>query len=302
MAYGSADSVSELDAFYTHIRGGRRPSPAQLADLQRRYEAIGGMSPLRQITERQRVAVEAELGLRGMGVPVFAAMKHAPPFIDDVVAGMIDQGIHRIVGLVLAPHFSTLSVAAYARQLEAAARGSRDPVVACEMVQSWHTEPRLIAALSKVAAEALEASAGQPHLVFTAHSLPEKILANSDPYAAQLLETSGLVAQALSLPQGSWSFAYQSAAVTSEPWLGPDLCEHLGRLSAAGMRDVVVCPIGFVADHLEILYDIDIEAQQAAAALGIRLIRARSMNDDPLFIGAIAEIVARTLSSMEASE
>jgi ferrochelatase len=321
MAYGSVESLDQVPAYYTHIRHGRPPTPELLEELMDRYRAIGGASPLSGHTERQRAAVEAALHRRDVQVPVYVAMKHIDPFIEDVVARMVGDGVTHIVALALAPHFSTMSVCAYcravaeARDRVEAAGGGR---VTFEIVRDWHAEPRFIRALAIATREALDVlwasgsgdrpsvdwALGRPtdaHTVFTAHSLPLKIQDVGDPYRELLFETAGLVAESAGLPArsvapGAWSFAFQSAGRTADPWLGPDLTDHLRELSAAGVTQVVVCPVGFVSDHLEVLYDIDIEARQVADELGMQLERARSMNDDPTFIAAIADVLQRRLA------
>ncbi len=304
MAYGSIESLDQVPAYYTHIRGGRAPSPELLEELTDRYRAIGGTSPLSGHTERQRAAVEAELARRGRSVPVYAAMKHIDPFIGEVVEQLASGGTTHVVAMALAPHFSTMSACAYCHAVAEgrdAARECGRPIT-FEMVRDWHAEPAFIEALARATREALDAfPAGSPdvHVVFTAHSLPKKILGRGDPYPELLLETARLVAERLAIPDGRWSFAFQSAGRTADPWLGPDLTDHLARLARDGVDEVVVCPVGFVADHLEVLYDIDIEAQQLARDLGVRLVRARSMNDDPTFVSAIADVLERRLAAPE---
>jgi ferrochelatase len=299
MAYGSIDSLDQVERYYTHIRRGSPPPPELLEELLDRYRAIGGSSPLSGHTERQRAAVESELARRGHEVPVYAAMKHIEPFIGDVVRRIAADGVTHIVAMALAPHFSTMSICAYCRAVDEARRDADRPVT-YEMVRSWHDEPRFIEALALATAEALERlgtnATAEAHVVFTAHSLPTKILDRGDPYPDALLTTARLVAERLRVPEGSWSFAFQSAGRTADPWLGPDLGDHLAEITSAGATQVVVCPVGFVSDHLEVLYDIDIEAQETARTLGIRLERARSMNDDPTFVAGVADVIERALA------
>jgi protoporphyrin/coproporphyrin ferrochelatase len=304
MAYGSIESLDQVPAYYTHIRGGRAPSPELLEELTDRYKAIGGTSPLSGHTKRQRAAVEAELARRGLAVPVYAAMKHIEPFIPDEVERLAGEGVTHIVALALAPHFSTMSACAYCH---AVAEGrdriaGRGRPVTFEIVRDWHDALAFVEALANATREAMAVSAGRamaagrPHVVFTAHSLPRRILDAGDPYPDLLRDTARLVAARLGIPDDGWSFAFQSAGRTAEPWLGPDLTAHLRELRAH-TGDVVVCPVGFVADHLEVLYDIDIEAQATAREIGIRLVRARSMNDDPTFVAAIADVLEPRLAS-----
>ncbi len=296
MAYGSVDSLDQVEAYYTDIRRGSPPPRHLLEELLERYRAIGGASPLSGHTERQRVAVQTELGRRGHAIPVYSGMKHITPFIADTVARMASDGVTHVVALALAPHFSTMSVAAYCAAVDTARRGLDRPI-SYEMVHSWHAEPHFIDALAGATAEALERldrPGEDAHIVFTAHSLPAKILDRGDPYPDLLVETARLVAEQLGHER--WTFAFQSAGRTADPWLGPDLGDHLAELSSRGVRSVVVCPVGFVSDHLEVLYDIDIEAQAKARELGIRLERARSMNDDPIFVAGLADVLERRLA------
>jgi ferrochelatase len=273
MAYGSPATDADIEAYYTHIRGGRRPDNAALDDLFARYHAIGG-SPLNEITERQRAALEDELGN-----PVYVGMKHWTPRISDAAERALADGAERIIGLVLAPHYSRMSVGSYRHQLEEALARRAE----LTFIASYHAYEPFI--------ELLAARLGDTdaHVVFTAHSLPERILDDGDPYKDQLLETSRLVADKAQLE--SWSFAFQSESPTGEPWLGPDILEELERLHGEGVEKVLVQPIGFVADHLEIYWDIDIEAREKADELGLEFDRTESLNDDPAFIRVLAGIV-----------
>jgi protoporphyrin/coproporphyrin ferrochelatase len=279
MAYGSPSRIEDIPAYLADIREGKPVSPGAVDHLTERYRRIGGRSPLDDVTEAQRSALESALGL-----PVHVGMKHWRPRIGEAVEEALRDGAERIVGLVLAPHYSRLSIAGYRSRLEDALGGRAELV----FVESWHDhEPFL-----DVLAERVRGT--DAHVVFTAHSLPERILDTGDPYKDQLLETSRLVAERAALAR--WSFAFQSASPTGEPWLGPDILEELDRLHAEGVRKVLVCPVGFVSDHLEILWDIDVEARDRAAALGLELDRIESLNDDPAFVAALAELVRQTLS------
>ena len=278
MAYGSPASEEDVPAYLADIREGRAVSDEAIEELTERYRRIGGRSPLDEITEAQRAGLERELGL-----PVFVGMKHWRPRIADAVDAALAGGAETIVGLVLAPHYSQLSIAGYRARIESALDGRADLV----FVESWHDhEPFL-----EVLANRVRGFDG--HVVFTAHSLPERILRKGDPYRDQLLETSRLVADRAGI--ADWSFAFQSASATGEPWLGPDVLEELDRLAANGVRRVLVCPVGFVSDHLEILWDLDVEARERAAELGLELDRIHSLNDDPAFVRAIATLVRERL-------
>jgi protoporphyrin/coproporphyrin ferrochelatase len=281
MAYGSPERLADVPAYYADIRGGRPIASEHLADLVERYRRLGveGSSPLNAITEETRAALEDELGL-----PVFTGMKHWTPRIADAADRAISSGAEQIAGLVLAPHYSALSIAGYREQLEDALDGRAE----LRFVDSWHDEPGFVELL----ADRVRGTGA--HVVFTAHSLPERILKAGDPYRDQLLETSRLVAEAADL--GSWSFSFQSESPTGEPWLGPDILDHLKSLQRQGVEHVLVCPVGFVSDHLEIRWDLDVEAQEKAADLGLRLERIDMPNADPRFVRTLGEIVRRTLS------
>ncbi len=297
MAYGSPDSLDQVEAYYTDIRRGSPPAPHLLEELLGRYRAIGGGSPLSRIVEEQRAAVEAELAARGVNVPVYAGMRHIAPRIGDIVKGMAADGVERLVAIALAPQASS-NAAGYKRAVDAAladiaAAGATPPEVV--YVTSWHDQPKFIDALAETAREALarfDDPAGV-RFMFTAHSLPARVLADGDPYPDELAATARLVAQRLGIED--YEFAFQSAGRTDEPWLGPDILVEIRRLAAEGVPGLVIRPVGFVADHLEVLYDIDIEAQGVAAQAGIRLERARSMNTDPTFIAGLADIAVGAL-------
>jgi ferrochelatase len=281
MAYGSPDRVADVPAYYADIRGGRPIAAEQLADLVERYRRLGieDSNPLNEVTERTRAALEAALGL-----PVHTGMKHWTPRIADAVEAALAGGASTVVGLVLAPHYSRLSIGGYRRQLEdALARRA-----ALEFVESWHDEPSFVELLAR------RVAGTSAHVVFTAHSLPARILDEGDPYRDQLLETAGLVAEAAGLED--WSFSFQSESPTGEPWLAPDILDHLADLRERGVEDVLVCPVGFVADHLEIRWDLDHEARQRAGELGMRFARIEMPNDDPAFVDALAAIVRRTVA------
>jgi ferrochelatase len=281
MAYGSPDRIEDVPAYYADIRGGRPIRPELLEDLTARYRRLGieTNNPLNEITERTRAALEHELGL-----PVFTGMRHWQPRIAEAVEAALAGGAQTIVGLVLAPHYSRLSIGAYRAQLEQALAGRAELL----FVESWHDE----AALVELWAERLRGT--DAHVVFTAHSLPARIRDECDPYEAQLLETSGLVADAAGI--ADWSFSFQSESPTGEPWLEPDILDHLGHLHARGVVRVLLAPIGFVADHLEIRWDLDTEAREKAEELGMRLDRAEMPNDDPAFVAVLAGIVRRVLA------
>jgi protoporphyrin/coproporphyrin ferrochelatase len=276
MAYGSPEHPEDIPAYFADIRGGRPVRPEAVEELQERYRRIGGRSPLNEITERQRAALERETGL-----PVYVGMKHWSPRIAEAAERAVAEGVELVVGIVLAPHYARMSIGGYRERLEQALGDSAE----LAFVESWHDhEPYL-----EVLAERVRGT--DAHVVFTAHSLPERILAEGDPYRDQLLETSQLVADRAGVV--SWSFAFQSQSPTGEPWLGPDILDELKSLHYNGVRKVLVAPVGFVSDHLEILWDLDIEAREKAAELGLELDRIESLNDDPAFVRGLAELVGK---------
>ena len=282
MAYGSPDRLEDVPAYYADIRGGRPIKPEHVDDLIARYRALGieDSNPLNEITEQTRAGLEAELGL-----PVFTGMRHWQPRIAEAAERALATGAETIVGLVLAPHYSSLSIEKY-RALLAEAVGDRAEL---RFVESWGVEEGFVDLLAARVRALLDERAA--HVVFTAHSLPARILAEGDPYRDQLLETAIVVAGRAGDPE--WSFSFQSESPTGEPWLGPDILVHLGDLRAQGVEEVLLCPVGFVADHLEIRWDLDTEAVQRAAELGLGLRRIEMPNADPAFVRVLAGIVRR---------
>jgi ferrochelatase len=296
MAYGTPRTVDEIEPYYTHIRRGRPPTPELLADLTARYAAIGGISPLAQRTEAQRSALARALDERAAGrFTVVLGQKHAAPFVEDAVAALADAGITDAVGLVLAPHYSGASVGEYQRH---AADAGAAHGVTVHAIDHWHLEPAYVAFL---AAAVRDARAGLPpghRVLFSAHSLPERALVD-DPYPEQLRESAAAVAEAAGLHDEEWELCWQSAGRTPEPWRGPDILEVIRDLGATGRAPgVLVCAQGFTADHLEVLYDLDIEAARVAAEVGLAFARTRSLNDDADVMAALADrVVARATAA-----
>lgn len=292
MAYGSPRSPDEIEPYLRDIRGGREPSPELLADLRARYERIGGVSPLNDITARQTRALRGALG---DGFTAAIGMKHWTPSIPEGVAALRDGGAERVIGLALAPHYSSISIGGYESRVRAGmeAIGWDAPFV---QIPSWYDDGSFVA----FAAGRLRAALGDwgdARVFFTAHSLPARILVEGDPYRDQLLASADLIARAAGA--ADWEFAFQSASQTGEPWLGPDVLDRMRAFGAAGGRRAVVAPIGFVADHLEILFDVDVECHDVAAEAGIALRRTESPNDDPAFIEALASVVRRAARGAE---
>ena len=278
MAYGSPATEQDIEAYFTHIRGGRKPSQEALAHLVDRYRSIGS-SPLERITRAQAAALGKRLGL-----PAFVGMKHAPPFIADAVEQARRSDIERLVSLPLAPHYAGMSFRGYEAPIRESWTGE------LVFVKGFHKHPAFVAAVQELLTESLRDFKPE-RVFFTAHSLPARIVAEGDDYPGRLLESCKLVAASMDMPE--WTFAFQSASTTGEPWLGPDL---LVAIEESGVRSALVCPIGFVADHLEILFDLDIEAKAWAKEHGIDLRRTASFNDRPSFIAALEGAVREALA------
>ncbi len=292
MAYGTPATPGDIEAFYTHIRRGRPPTREALAELTARYAALGGTSPLAERTEAQRDRIAAALEAIAPGrFQVRLGNKHAPPFIEDAAAALAAAGIERTIGLVLAPHHSRRSVGEYQSRLAAAcgAAGARHLGI-----DAWYDEP---AYLDFLAAAVRDGLAGLPpgaKVLFSAHSLPEQALVD-DPYPDQLRASAAAVAERVGLDRwAGWSLCWQSAGMTADRWQGPDVGAVLADLARTGRATgVLVCPQGFVADHLEVRYDLDVVAAGLAADLGLAFARTRVLNDDPEVLGALAARVAR---------
>lgn len=313
MAYGTASGPDDVERYYTDIRGGRRPSAEHLAELKERYAAIGNRFPLLDITRAQAEGLERELNAGGERVyRSYLGMKHSPPFIADVVSAMRDDGIERAVGIVMAPHWSGMSVGSYVERVGDAA-GEGPPVFT--FVPSYHDHPRFVDLLAGRVAHALgvlgPAERERAAVVFSAHSLPVRTVEDgtlrcsrcsacetSCRYRDGLQETADLVAKELGLDHHA--IAWQSAGRTSDPWWGPSLEDVIVELAEVGHPAVVVCSAGFVADHLEILYDLDVEARTISEHAGIRFVRTRMPNADPEFVSMLAAVVREHLGSASA--
>lgn len=300
MAYGTPHSLDEVEAYYTDIRRGRPPSQEQLDNLVSRYQAIGGVSPLNEITLGEAHGVRDLVNQDG-GRPcaLYLGMKHTHPFIADAVQNIVADGLTDIVTLVLAPHYSTMSVAVYQKNAVEAAAACQTHPIRFAHVDNWHLHPRFLSVLASRVEEAM-AQFTNPNdvlVVFTAHSLPKRIVEVGDPYPHQLQATGEAIRAQLGLPQVA--FAWQSAGRTPEPWLGPDILQFLREVREQGQQNVIICPCGFVSDHLEVLYDIDIEAQTLAGELGIKLVRTRSLNADPEFLLGLAEVVRAAANRLD---
>lgn len=310
MAYGTASGPEDVERYYTDIRGGRPPSPEHLAELRGRYAAIGNRFPLLETTRAQAEALERALGAGGIEARAHLGMKHSPPFIRDGVARMREDGIERGVGLVMAPHWSGMSVEGYVARVREAV--DRDGGPTFTFVRHWYDHPAFVGFLASRVAGAVEALDADRRpaatVVFSAHSLPTRSLPDGSArcqacelcpdgctYVRQLHHTAELVAGKVGLHDVA--VAWQSAGRTAGPWWGPSVEEVIREVAARGSRDVVVCSAGFVADHLETLYDLDLEARAAAEQAGVGFSRTEMPNVDPAFIGALAEVVRDHLRS-----
>ncbi|SDF64422.1 ferrochelatase [Fontibacillus panacisegetis] len=303
MSYGTPESLDQVEAYYTHIRRGHPPTEEQLKELKDRYEAIvGGVFPLRANTDNQVEALQETLnrlsGDSGYEFVCYQGLKHAAPFIEDGVDKIAQDGIKEAIGIVLAPHYSVMSVGGYIKRAETK---SSEAGISMKFIRSYHTHPKLIEAFANRVSSKLElfkeagAERDTVKVLFSAHSLPAKILEMGDPYRDQLLETSREVARKAGV--SNWQFTWQSAGRTSDPWLGPDILDTLHDLSKEQVEDVLVAPVGFVSDHLEVLYDLDIEAKTVAKELDMRLERIDSLNTDPLYMETLSEMILETVKN-----
>jgi len=291
MAYGGPDKLDEVEPYLMDVRGYRSTSQEIVHEVRERYREIGGRSPILERTQAQADAIESVLNEQAQAFKAFVGMRHWHPFIQDTLREMRSQGIDRTVGLVMAPHYSRMSIQAYFNKIEEA-----DSDMQIAKIHDWHLLPAYLNALVDRVRAALErfpddVRADVP-VIFTAHSLPERILEWGDPYPLQLLATADALMERLG-PRPH-EFAYQSAAISNEPWLGPDASEVMERYAAEGRRHLVICPIGFVCEHVEILYDIDIVYQKLARDLGVQLERIEMLNDDPQMIRGLAGLVRQT--------
>lgn len=296
MAYGGPTSVDEVESYVMDVRGGRPLAPALLEEIRERYRKIGGRSPLLAITQRQAMALEDELERGGLPAQVFVGMRHWFPYIRDAVQAIAGSGIRKVVAICMTPQYSKLSVGAYFAQYQAALKD-----LGLEMetayIREWHTRPELVRAYANKVSEAVrrfpEADRSELEVLFTAHSLPESRLGPDDPYDSQQRETAARVAERVG--NLKWSFAYQSQGYSNDSWLGPRVEDKLREFAQAGVRNVLVAPTGFICDHVEILYDVDIAFRELASSLGMRLERSASLNDDPLLIKALSALVGQAV-------
>lgn len=290
MAYGGPNNLEEIPGYLADIRAGRPTTPAVLAEITNNYRQIGGKSPLLEFTQQQIEAVAAQLDPAKFRC--YLGMRHWSPWIEEVVGQMITDGITHAVSLVLAPHYSKMSIAKYQDKIQDGLDMYHGDIRFAH-INSYHTATPYLEALTNRVEDGLarwpENERNDVHVIFSAHSLPVRIIKMGDPYDSQLRETASLVAAQAGLRDDQWSWSYQSAGRSPEPWLGPQLEEYIPELADKGVKNIVSIPIGFVSDHVEILFDIDIEAQKAAKEHGVRLERPPALNIDPLFIQTLVD-------------
>ena len=289
LAYGGPESLDDIPAYLLDIRGGRETPQRLIDEITDRYRQIGGCSPLLEITRGAAAKLQD-----ATGVPVYVGMRHWRPFIRETVAQMVADDIRRCTAICMAPHYSTLSIGAYrARLAEALVSAGSDMGV--DFVESWHTQPQYLEGVAANVRETLRRFSADDRarvlVIFTAHSLPTSILDRGDPYPAQLRETATLLADQLGLTPDRWTFSFQSAAQTGTPWLGPQIEALVPELAQSRERNLLIAPVGFIADHVEVLYDLDIGVQRIARSVGVRVERTPMLNDSPALVNALASIV-----------
>ncbi len=288
MAYGGPNTLDEVEPYLLDVRGYRPTAPHIIHEVRERYREIGGRSPILERTEAQAAAIEAALNFNGQSYKTFIGMRHWQPFINDALAEMADAGITRAVGLVMAPHYSRLSIGAYLKKVDEAQSS-----IEMARIERWHLLPGYVDALADRIRAALErfpaAERAEVPIVFTAHSLPQRILEWNDPYPDELHATVAAVMERLG--PHPHQFAFQSAAMTPDPWLGPDAGEVIVRLAREGHKHALITPIGFVCEHVEILYDVDIVFKRQAERLGMRLERIEMLDTAPPMMAGLAELV-----------
>lgn len=306
MAYGGPDSLDDIEPYLLDIRGGRPTSPELVAEIRGRYARIGGRSPLLEITRGQAQMLEQCLNNLSSEdtYQAYVGMRHWKPYIRDVVAQIARDGLRGGLAFCMTPQASRMSTGAYLQKLREA-QSALDAPLELVFVESWYDQPFLIEALARKARAARDTfPTGERqslHYLFSAHSLPASIKEQGDPYEDQLLTTTRLLATELGLTADQWTFGYQSAGAGAVRWLGPSVEEILPELAAKGKKNIVITPVGFMADHVEILFDLDIEAQEIAREHGLRLARSETLNTSPDFIEGLAKFLLER-SSIQSNE
>ncbi len=288
MAYGGPNNIDEVEPYLLDVRGYRPTAPEIIHEVRERYREIGGRSPILEQTQAQAAALESALNMSGKDFKAFVGMRHWNPYIKDTLEEMRNQGIERAVGLVMAPHYSRMSIGAYYKKIE-----EINSPIEFARIEDWHLQPGYLNALANRVRAALERFPAdvrsQVPVIFSAHSLPERILEWNDPYPTQLRATVDAVMQRLG--NQPYDFAFQSAAISNEPWLGPDVSEAIKRFAAQGQKNLISCPIGFVCEHVEVLYDIDIVFQKLAKSLDVHLERIEMVHTAPEMVVGLAQLI-----------
>lgn len=317
LAYGAPTSLDEVEGFVMDIRGGRPTPPELIEEIRERYALIGGRSPLLELTSDQAEALETLLNTPDEDEPqpdnpaqfkVYLGMRHWFPYIHDTMSELVQDGLKDVVALCMTPYFSEMTVGAYVRKFQEA-QAAHHADLNVSYVKNWHTHPLYIEAITEKVRAALarfpEEARNQVQIVFTAHSLPAAVIERGDPYDQHLKETSRLIIERLEMGAAQtpplserWQFCYQSAGAKQVVWLGPDLNDVLVSLAEAGHKHILVAPIGFLTDHVEILYDLDIECANLALEIGVDLKRTDSLNSSPLLISALADVVKQATGEL----
>ena len=303
MTYGSPATLDDIPAYLQNIRGGRAADEALVTEFRRRYKLIGG-SPLPRITREQAAALQEELNRQHPAGPTFgvvAGMRFAPPFIADVLPE-VTVDVNRLIGVIMSPQYSPIIMSGYVRALEDAVAHLQREDLAVKVAGDWHLQPFFLQALAERVEQALKRFPAEVRMrvpvLLTAHSMPKRVVEKEPDYIQSLKETAAAVAELAGLTPDRWMFCYQSAGHTPEEWLKPDFADVMPELKAAGHSHVLIAPVQFLADHLEILYDIEIGAREQAEAAGIVFARTESLNTSPLFIKALAAVVTETMGTM----
>lgn len=300
MAYGTPESLDQVEPYYTHIRHGRKPSDELLEDLKGRYKAIGGISPLAKITREQGRLLESQLNqtFPDTQFVLYLGLKHTAPFIEDAVQQMKNDGIEKAISIILAPHYSNYSVKAYNDRAKSMSKKMNGPEI--HSIDAWYDEPKFISYWAGKIKHMLSSidDVSKAVVIFSAHSLPEKILQNGDPYPDQLKETAKMIAYLANIK--NYAIGWQSAGQTGEPWIGPDVQDLTKDLyEEKGYESFIYCPVGFVAEHLEVLYDNDIECKAVTDKLGVHYYRPKMPNSDAAFIEGLVSVISKEVKNLE---